>query len=953
MKRISILLTTLILGICVNATIILDEKFDYEDFATAEGWTTTGNFTGTGRTLGDKGLAYSNDGGTYILSEEGKVLQQEFLSGETTAYVSVKEFATVKTGNLYLSFLYKATIPQTQGGSEIFGMSNNTATPSVRAWASGKDTGGNPFKMGVLRAGGASGDVQWDSITQLIPNKVYLVVVKYDFTAKTASLFIDPVINSNIEPSPNRYDDSKSTARTSLNCLMFRNAGNNRAVFDVSGVRLSTTWAEAVAGKITAPKLSTPTAGIVTDAAENSFTANWSTVTNAIGYIVKLYKNNVEDGIYEVDGQETENLLIEGLFPATEYSYTVTAKGDQTNYSNSSASNVIPFATLQPTSYASVNTDFGDGSWGTALLSTPSTGTYPSSVVNGFQLQKAALITGSVPCPSGITHTNRIAVDKKDNGGAIELPPLKNVGGVEIHANAGTAGNPFNLEIWENDDWSIIGTYSTLKSKDSIYYIPVMKAEETKLRIANASGGGIYIFKILTRTYQEGQELNITGTTPADGTSCYYNLTKNIILTLNKDVELGTGSILLNETPVTLDESMIDGKIVTIPVTLESTTSGKSYTVTIPAGTFEEKGNQTNLSNLKEFSFTTVKTVAYPANYSSQIDVVYSTADAGRNRMDVYYPTGDGLRSSSPVPVVINIHGGGWNHGDKEAQGGFNIYFNMGFAVANMEYRLTSDATAPAAIEDARCAMMYLLKHADEFNIDPKKIIFQGGSAGAHIALTAAYLQKDARFDTGCNDYSGPYEIIVVIDKYGPTDMWALKDWYSSAANWLGDKKTDEEFVKSVSPAFMVNANTPPTYIIHGDQDPTIPYADSELLADKLEAQGIKYEFTTVPGGLHGGFPTEYNNRMNEEIVLFLNSILNNPTSINTEEVDSEVKISLINGILSIQADVKCSTSVYDVAGRKLLSSSKTEIQLPQAAKGVLLVKIEANKQTYIHKVIR
>ena len=54
---------------------------------------------------------------------------------------------------------------------------------------------------------------------------------------------------------------------------------------------------------------------------------------------------------------------------------------------------------------------------------------------------------------------------------------------------------------------------------------------------------------------------------------------------------------------------------------------------------------------------------------------------------------------------MINIHGGGWNHGVKESQTGFNTFFKMGFAVANIEYRMTPQATAPAAVEDTRCAL--------------------------------------------------------------------------------------------------------------------------------------------------------------------------------------------------------------------------------------------------------
>lgn len=598
-----------------------------------------------------------------------------------------------------------------------------------------------------------------------------------------------------------------------------------------------------------------------------------------------------------------------------------------------------------------LSTSFNDGTWGEIATSLPTD--FPTYDINGFTLEKAIVHTGSMNCPSGEKHTNRITMESKSKGGAIILPLLKNVGEIEIHANAGTEGNQFALNEYINGSWNEIGSYATRKTPDSIHVITLNRNVETKLKISNNSGGKIVIYKIVTRTYQETQELNITTTTPAEGSTCYYNLTKNITLTFNKEIEYGTGEINLNnEISIPVTDCSIDGKNVTVPVTLESTPSGKEYTMTIPAGAFVEKGNSSNLCNEKVFSFNTFKTVAYPSNYESKIDVVYSTANVEQNRMDIYYPVSSGTRAVSPVPVVINIHGGGWNHGEKESQSGFNIYFNMGFAVANVEYRMTPHAKAPAAIEDVRCAMMYLLEHANELNIDPNKIIFQGGSAGGHLALVAGYLQNDGTFDTGCNNYTGTYKIIAVIDKYGPSHLTDFM-FYSSLVNWLGDKATDTEFVNSISPALMVTANTPPTYVIHGDADPTVPYSQSETLVAALEAANVKHQFTTVPGGGHGGFPSEYNTQMNNEITVFLTEVLDTATGINTDNnQDDEVQVSMKNGILSVYTSENCLVSVYDVTGRKIVSTSDTVINLSQSAKGVLLIKVETANRSYLYKII-
>ncbi|RYE14826.1 MAG: alpha/beta hydrolase, partial [Sphingobacteriales bacterium] len=132
---------------------------------------------------------------------------------------------------------------------------------------------------------------------------------------------------------------------------------------------------------------------------------------------------------------------------------------------------------------------------------------------------------------------------------------------------------------------------------------------------------------------------------------------------------------------------------------------------------------------------TTYKPVELPAGFISQMDIVYTKAGDWAGQMDIYLP-----KSNKPTPVVINIHGGGWNKGVRQSQTGFNSFFKAGFAVANISYRLTGQATAPAAVEDARCALIYLIKNAKALNIDTDKIVVMGGSAGGHLALMAGML---------------------------------------------------------------------------------------------------------------------------------------------------------------------------------------------------------------------
>lgn len=266
------------------------------------------------------------------------------------------------------------------------------------------------------------------------------------------------------------------------------------------------------------------------------------------------------------------------------------------------------------------------------------------------------------------------------------------------------------------------------------------------------------------------------------------------------------------------------------------------------------------------------KQVKYPQGYTAQLNVIYTSVNGWDGKMDLYLPPKD----SEPSPLVINIHGGGWNKGTKESQTGFNSFFKKGYAVANIEYRLTQTAPAPAAIEDTRCALIYLIKNARQLNIDVNKIVIMGGSAGGHLALMGGLLGNNHLFDTNC---AAPVNVKVaaIIDKYGISDVndWAYGPYITSksATQWLGDRAKDENFIKSVSPINYVNRNSPPVFIVHGDADPVVPYQESVALHKKLTEAGVKTEFVTVPGGQHGKFPSDKNSEVNKKIIDFLKDL--------------------------------------------------------------------------------
>lgn len=264
--------------------------------------------------------------------------------------------------------------------------------------------------------------------------------------------------------------------------------------------------------------------------------------------------------------------------------------------------------------------------------------------------------------------------------------------------------------------------------------------------------------------------------------------------------------------------------------------------------------------------------VELPEGFTAKIDVVYTKVGDWDGRMDMYLPP----KGNKPSPVIINIHGGAWVRGTKESQGGFNTFFKLGFAVANVEYRLAGKAKAPAAIEDVRCALIYLIRNARELNIDVNRIVVMGGSAGGHLALMAGLLGNNPLFDKNCPEKSS-IKVAAIIDKYGVVDLTPFvsgEKQNKSGLLWLDGKASDLDFLKSISPISYVTKNSPPVFIVHGDADPVVPYAQSVALRKKLDEVGVKNKFITIEGGGHGKFTKEKNSEVMAAIADFLKSVM-------------------------------------------------------------------------------
>jgi acetyl esterase/lipase len=189
-----------------------------------------------------------------------------------------------------------------------------------------------------------------------------------------------------------------------------------------------------------------------------------------------------------------------------------------------------------------------------------------------------------------------------------------------------------------------------------------------------------------------------------------------------------------------------------------------------------------------------------------------------------------------------------------------------------VEYRLAKVSIAPAAVEDCRCALRWVIKNAKQYNFDITRLITTGNSAGGHLALTTGMLPDSAGLDRECYG-TEDLKVAAIVNWYGITDVADelegpnLKGY---AVTWLGSLPNREEVARRVSPLQYVRKGLPPIITIHGDADPTVPYQHAVRLQKALNEAGVPNQLVTIPGGHHGNFTTEQNIHAFTEIFAFL-----------------------------------------------------------------------------------
>lgn len=264
-------------------------------------------------------------------------------------------------------------------------------------------------------------------------------------------------------------------------------------------------------------------------------------------------------------------------------------------------------------------------------------------------------------------------------------------------------------------------------------------------------------------------------------------------------------------------------------------------------------------------------------------DLIYGTESAFQ-KLDLYLP--DTEPPTDGYPLVVFIHGGAWMMCDKrdvQLKPALKAV-GAGFAVASVNYRLSSEAIFPAPIQDVKAAVHYLRHRAGDFTLDGRRIAAWGCSAGAHLASLAGTTSGTGLFEPRA---SAPSEqgssVQAVVSWFGPTDFLLMDRYLAETGNGIPDHTSPEspesrllggliserpEAVREANPETYLTKNCPPFLLMHGDRDSIVPHQMSEVFAGRINnvAGPGRAELLILNGADHAG--SEFESAENVKRVL-------------------------------------------------------------------------------------
>ncbi|MCX6853756.1 MAG: alpha/beta hydrolase [Verrucomicrobia bacterium] len=241
----------------------------------------------------------------------------------------------------------------------------------------------------------------------------------------------------------------------------------------------------------------------------------------------------------------------------------------------------------------------------------------------------------------------------------------------------------------------------------------------------------------------------------------------------------------------------------------------------------------------------------------TQTDIEYARVGDHSLKLDLYTP-----KTANP-PLLVYVHGGAWRAGSKSDVPILKV-LNHDFAIASVDYRLSTQAVFPAQIHDIKAAIRFLRAKSELYHLNTSRIGIIGSSAGGHLAALVGVTNGHKELEGVIGDcLSQSSNVKCILSLYGASNLqtilsqsteFGLKMRIPALQLLLGGQPTEKpDLAKLASPLAHLDKQDPPLLLIHGDADPQMPPAQSQEFAKAYQALKLPMEYIVMPEGKHGG----------------------------------------------------------------------------------------------------
>ncbi|HEY8521179.1 MAG TPA: alpha/beta hydrolase [Gammaproteobacteria bacterium] len=238
-------------------------------------------------------------------------------------------------------------------------------------------------------------------------------------------------------------------------------------------------------------------------------------------------------------------------------------------------------------------------------------------------------------------------------------------------------------------------------------------------------------------------------------------------------------------------------------------------------------------------------------------DLEYTRVDQEPLRLDLWLPTAQG------APLLVWVHGGAWEFGSKRDVPVLGLV-ERGYALASIDFRPASAARFPGQLHDIQAAIRFLRARASDYGYDAARIGVLGASSGGHLAALAGVAQGRPELEGEPGEHAAESSAVqAVVSFFGASNLTSILEQSTpfgvsvrvpALERLLGGLPDAlPELARLASPVFHVTAAAPPLLLLHGDEDPQMPIAQSYELEAAYRAAGADARLVVLPGARHGG----------------------------------------------------------------------------------------------------